>query len=248
MRIDKRFALVVTLGLLSACVAVDKQQTDDEAASNINVELGIGYLQQNNYELASEKLVKALSYNPDNVKANYTYAVLQDRLGQKELAEKHYKIATELDPDSSEAANNYGAFLCRNNREKESEKYFLRAVRNPLYRTPEFAYTNAAICLMKIDQNQAAEDYLSKALTDKSDFAPALYNMAKLQFDLNEYAQSKVYIDRFHLVSNANAQSLWLAIRATLELDSGGDVSELAQRLEADFPDSQEYQDWLKIQ
>ena len=114
----------------TACVTVDDRQTDGEAASNINTELGLGYLQQNNFELASEKLKRALSYNPKNVKANYIYAVLQDRLGQKELAEYHYKIATEIDPKNSEAANNYGAFLCRNQREAESEKYFLRTIAN----------------------------------------------------------------------------------------------------------------------
>ena len=248
MRIDKFLLVAASFGLLSACVTVDNKQTDDEAASNINTELGIGYLQQNNLELASEKLKKALRYNPKNIKANYTYAVLQDRLGQNELAEYHYKAATELDPKNSEAANNYGAFLCRNQREAESEKYFLNAMKNPLYKTPEYALTNAAICLMKIDQDEKARDYLRRALAAKSDFGPALFNMAKLNFTSANFEQAKNYIDRYHLVARASASSLWLAIRTTLELDGDSDVSELAQRLEKDFPDSREYRDWLQIQ
>lgn len=248
MRIERTLFVGVMLGLLSACVTVDNKQTDGDAASNINVELGIGYLQQNNFELASEKLKRALEYNPKNVKANYTYAVLQDRLGQIELAEYHYRIATELDSKNSEAANNYGAFLCRNNREAESEKYFLNATENPLYKTPEYAYTNAAICLMKIGQNEKAKDYLGKALEAKSDFAPALINMAKLGFASGNFEQTKLYIDRYHLVARASASSLWLAIRTALELNADVDVSELSQRLQQDFPDSREYQDWLKIQ
>jgi len=248
LRIEKTLLLGMMLGLLTACVTVDNKKTDDEAASNINVELGIGYLQQNNLELASEKLKKALRYNPKNVKANYTYAVLQDRLGQNELAEYHYRIATELDSRNSEAANNYGAFLCRNNREAESEKYFLNAIKNPLYKTPEYAYTNAAICLMKIDRNEKAKDYLAKALASKSDFGPALISMARLSFSSGDFEQTKLYVDRYHLVARASASSLWLAIRAALELDAESDVTELAQRLEKDYPDSREYQDWLKIQ
>ena len=248
MRIDKILLLGFSLGLLSACVTVDNKQTDDVAASNINTELGIGYLQQNNFELANEKLKKALSYNPKNVKANYTYAVLQDRLGQNELAEHHYKVATELDPKNSEAANNYGAFLCRNQREAESEEYFLNAMKNPLYKTPEYALTNAAICLMKIDQKEKAQDYLGRALAAKSDFAPALFNMAKLNFSNANFDQAGSYIDRYHLVARASAASLWLAIRVALERDGETDVSELAQRLETDFPDSREYKDWLRIQ
>lgn len=234
--------------MLSACVTVDNKKTDNEAASRINTELGIGYMQQNNFEQADQKLKKALRYDSKNVKANYTYAVLQDQLGQKELAEEHYKIATRLDPKNSEAANNYGAFLCRNQREAESEKYFLNAMKNPLYKTPEYALTNAAICLMKIDQNEKALDYLGKALTAKSDFAPALYNMAKLNFANENFEQAEIYIERYHTVARANPQSLWLAIRAMLEQDGESDVRALAQQLQTEFPDSPEYQNWLQIQ
>lgn len=247
MRIDRLVFLLAVLGLSSACVTMDGKQTDDDAASNINTELGIGYLQQNNFELANEKLLRALRYNSKNVKANYTYAVLQDRLGQKELAERHYRIATEIDPKNSEAANNYGAFLCRNQREAESEKYFLNAIKNPLYKTPEYALTNAAICLMKIGQNDKARDYLSRALAARIDFAPALFNMAKLNFGGGEFEQARIYVDRFHAVSRPTSQSLWLAIRASLETDSEGSVVELAQELEKEFPESREYQEWLKI-
>jgi type IV pilus assembly protein PilF len=248
LRIEKIFVLLASLVLLQACVTVDSRKTDGDAASRINVELGIGYLQQNNYELANEKLLKALQYDPDNVRANYSYAILQDRLGQNELAEHHYRIANKLDPKNPEAANNYGAFLCRNNREAEAEQYFLNAVKNPLYKTPEYALNNAATCLIRIKQYDAAKEYLRRALAEKSNFGPALYNMAKLMYEEGAYDQAKIYIDQYHLVARASAASLWLAIRNTLELDDHGVVEELGQRLAVDFPDSQEYQDWLKIQ
>ena len=248
MRIDRLIILAMVLGLLQACVTVDAGPTKDEKASNINTELGLGYLQQNNLELANEKLLKALKQNPKNVKANYVYAVLQDRLKQDEVAEYHYKKATNLDPKNSEAANNFGAFLCRKDREKESEKYFLRALDNPLYKTPEYAYTNAAVCLLRIEQVEDAKEYLGKALAAKSDFGPALLAMGELLFNESEFAQAKPYLDRYHLVSRPSAKSLWLEIRTSLYLDSQVDVSELGQQLEEDFSDSPEYQSWLEIQ
>jgi Tfp pilus assembly protein PilF len=90
--------------------------------------------------------------------------------------------------------------------------------------------------------------YLRKALAAKIDFAPALLTMSELMFSEGDHVQAKFYIDRYHLSAPASAKSLWLAIQNTLELDSAGDVDELAQRLESEFPDSREYQDWLKIQ
>ncbi len=248
MQTKSLIMLLLLAGLLQACVAVDPSKGRNEEASDVNTEMGLGYLQQNNYELASEKLLKALRQNPESVKANYVYAVLQDKLEQKELAEFHYQKATELDPKNSEAANNFGAFLCRNGRELESEKYFIRAVKNPLYKTPEYAYFNAAACLLKVDKVQPGKEYLRKALAAKSDFAPALLAMGDVLYEEGDYSNAKIYLDRYHLVSRASARSLWLTIRNTLELDDQGDIEELAKRLEAEFPDSQEYVEWKLIQ
>jgi type IV pilus assembly protein PilF len=226
---------------------VNPEQTKNEKASAINVQLGIGYLQQNNLEFASEKLFKVLRQNPDSASAHNAYGILQERLKQTELAEFHYNKATKLDPKDSQANNNYGAFLCRNGREKKSEKYFLQALKNPLYKTPEYAYTNAALCLLKIDQKAKGKEYLRKALAAKSDFAPALLPMSDVLFEESQYADAKIYLDRYHLVARPSAKSLWLAIRNELELNAQGDIDELAQRLETDYPDSEEFKSWQKI-
>jgi type IV pilus assembly protein PilF len=233
---------------LAGCVTVDPREPQNVRASKINVQLGIGYMQQNNLEVANEKLLKALRQNPKSAAAHNAYAMLQDRLLQKDKAEYHYKRATKLDRKDSQAANNYGTFLCRNNREAESEKYFLQALKNPLYKTPEFAYTNAALCLLKIDKNERAKDYLRKALAARSNFPMALIAMGKLVFEQDNFSEAKIYLDRYHRVAIPTATSLWLAIRTELELNSSSDVDALAENLESNFPDSDEYQSWLKTQ
>jgi type IV pilus assembly protein PilF len=252
LRINKIVSWLILLGLLQACyVPVEPDQTQNEKASAVNVQLGIGYLEQNNLELANEKLDKALRQDPNSASAHNAYAILQDRLLQTEKAEYHYKKATTLDPKNSRAANNYGAFLCRHGRELESEKYFMQALKNPLYSTPEFAYTNAALCLLRVgepSETAKAKEYLNKAIAAKSDFGPALLAMANLLFDQGEYIAAKPYLDRFHLVAKPTASSLWLAIRNTLQIDGQGDVTELAQRLGSEFPNSKEYKSWLAIQ
>ena len=247
MRINGFTILLLTL-LLQACVAVETGPTQNEKASAVNVQLGIGYLQQNKLELASEKLTKAIRQDPESASAHNAYAILQERLQQYELAEEHYEKATDLDPKDSQAANNYGTFLCRQGRERQAEKYFVQATRNPLYRTPEYAYTNAAICLKQIGDDRAAMEYLRKALAAKADFAAALIAMADMQFEEGNYESARLYIDRYHLVARPSAKSLWLAIQNTLALDGRANVSELVEELRTRFPDSPEYDAWLKIQ
>ena len=248
MRIDKVVGLLLISVLLQACVAVDPGETQGEKASAVNVQLGIGYLQQNNLELASQKLTKALGQDPKSASAHNAYAILQERLNQLDLAGYHYEKATKLDPNDSQSANNYGTFLCKNGRELESEKYFLRALDNPLYSTPEYAYTNAAVCLLKVDEVNSAREYLRKALTERSDFAPALLTMGALLFEQKDYEGAKLYLDRYHLVAKPSPRSLWLSIQTAWKIDADTDVTELVRRLQTDFPDSQEYQLWKEQQ
>ena len=212
------------------------------------MQLGIGYMQQNKLELANEKLLKALAYNSKSASAHNAYAMLQDRLLIKDKAAYHYEKATSLDPLDSQAANNYGTFLCRNNQEAKSETYFLRALKNPLYRTPEFAYTNAALCLIKIGQKDKAAEYLTKALTANSNFPVALLTMGNIVFESLNFKEAKLYLDRYHLVAKPSAKSLWLSIRIELELNKNQDVDELSEQLQTNFPNSDEYNSWLATQ
>ena len=104
--------LILLLPFVTACVTVGGEPpTRNEKASDINVQLGLGYMAQNNFEVADQKLLRALDQNPESAGAHHAYAILQDRLAQKDIAGKHYKIATELDPKDSLASNNYGWFL-----------------------------------------------------------------------------------------------------------------------------------------
>jgi type IV pilus assembly protein PilF len=241
--------LILLLPFLTACVTVGGEPpTRNEKASAINVEMGYGYMAQNNFEVANQKLLRALDQNPESASAHLAYATLQNRLLQTDVAQKHYKIATELDPNDSDAANNYGTFLCLNGSEAESEKYFLQALKNPLYKTPEYAYTNAARCLLRIDGKVKAKTYLRKALAAKSDFGNALIEMAQLEFEVENNDSAKLYVDRFHLAQRPTARSLWLAIRVELELNGENDVEELGQQLESDFPNSAELKSWVESQ
>jgi len=249
LRIDRTIGILLLAGFLQACVTAEPPgPTQDEKASAVNVQLGIGYLQQNNLELASEKLNKALRQDPNSAPAHNAYAILQERLRQNDKAEFHYKEATKLDPTDSQSANNYGTFLCRNGRERESEKYFLQALDNPLYSTPEFAYTNAAVCLLKIGESSKAKEYLRKALAFKSDFAPALVAMGGLLYEEQDFENAQIYIDRFHLLAPPSARSLSLSIRIALGENPNADVSKLVQRLGTDFPNSLDYKLWKSME
>jgi type IV pilus assembly protein PilF len=233
---------------LSACVVVDEGPTQKEKASDINVQLGMGYYRQNNLELANQKLIKALDQNPRNAQAHHAYAVLQNRFNDKEKAEFHFRKAIEYNDKDSEALNNFGAFLCNDNRPEEAEKMFLQALKNPLYKTPEVAYTNAASCLQRNNiKPLKVKQYLKKALGLRTNSRPALIMLAEISFDEKQYQLTTIYLKRYHLVGKPTARSLWLEIRNELELKNRDEAYRLAEKLKADFSDTPEYQSWLKL-
>jgi len=184
---------------LNACTGGVKENQ----ASEYNSELGVRYLQQGRLKLANEKLRKALAQNPNSAQTNHYFALLQQRLGLNDQADSHFQKAIRITPKDPELSNNYGSFLCKTGRPQAAVTQFLNAVKNPLYSTPEFAYTNAGICLRKASKtNDAqAEKYFLFALEKKISFPSALLELAKLYSDQGNREKSQVFMMRYKNVT-----------------------------------------------
>lgn len=234
--------LLLTLSLLGGCATSgsdDYVPRNDEAA-RINVNLGAQYLSRGELNLANMKLQRALEQDPDLATAHWTYALLQMRLNRSELAEEHFRRALALDPEDSLAHNAYGTFLCDAGRLPEAQAEFEKALDNPLYDQSETALTNAGVCALKASNEERAEDAFRRALAKNSTFIPALYEMARLTYDQQRYAQTRQFLDRYAQAAGHNAQSLLLAVQTETELGNRDAARGYAERLKRNYPDSQE--------
>jgi len=192
------------LATLTACTGVsDVKDKNDKKAADYNSELGVRYLQQGRLKLADEKLRKSLAQNPNSAQSNHYYALLQERLGVDEKADFHFKKAIKRTPNDPELRNNYGSFLCKTGQAKASVTQFLSAISNPLYSTPERAYTNAGICLREAGSanNTQAEKYFLLALEKKISFPSALLELSKLYSDQGNRIKSKEFMTRYRNVT-----------------------------------------------
>ena len=64
-----------------------------QAAAKINMQLGIGYLQEGNLPIAKEKLERARSMDPHNPEIHGAMALLDQRLGKDKEADKEFRTA-----------------------------------------------------------------------------------------------------------------------------------------------------------
>ncbi len=213
--------------------------TADQLA-NINAQLGLGYLGNGQLDLAWERLNAALEADPDYATAHNGMALVYNRLDEPEKAEEHFKRAIALNPSDSAAQTNYGSFLCEHGRIDEGEKYFMKAVENPLYKNLAMAYTNAGTCKLRVDDPLGAEFYFRAALRADPRFPVALMNMAELSFDGGHYMAARAYMQRYEEMSRHDSRSLWLGIRIEDELGDKDAVSSFAMLLKANYPDSPE--------
>lgn len=242
----QKWSIVMLFVLLTACNSIGGTRSEyvapDPKAAEINMRLGLNYLQRGDYAVALEKLEKALKQNPNLPSAHNTIALLYQRLDENDKAESHFLEAVERDPDYSEAQNNFGAFLCAQGRYQAAEDRFLKATENPLYETPELAYENAGLCASRIPNAEKAESYFRKALQIEPTLSKSLLNMAELSYEQQKYLQARGYIQRYQSAANWTPQSLLMAIKTENKLNDQDAVSSYMLILRSRFPDSDELQ------
>ncbi|MGD8570985.1 MAG: type IV pilus biogenesis/stability protein PilW [Gammaproteobacteria bacterium] len=230
--------------LVSGCSTIAKyeaQQEKNRRVAETHVELGVGYLQQNQPEYALEKLKKAIDADSSYAPAHSAIAMTYEQLLKPELADYHYQEAISLNPEDGGLYNNYGVFLCKQGEFKKAEEYFLKAIDTPRYRTPELAYENAGSCVKRIPDMEKAEKYLTRALEKNPELPVALINMAEIRYQQEKFLSSRGFLQRFEAVSRHTAESLWLGIKIERKLGDENAVSRYAKLLQSQFPKSEQY-------
>ena len=214
------------------------QSTNEVTLSNLD--LAIAYMKQGAYEKALEKLERAREADPGYSPTYNVFGLLYQTLGDNTKAESNFKKAISLNSNDSSTLNNYGRFLCQQNRIEEAEETFLKAAKNPLYDSPEIAITNAGLCAYNNDQKEKAENYFRQALQLNSQISPALLMMSEMSYEQNNALSARGYLQRYQQVARHTPKSLWLGIQIENELGDKDAVSSYALLLRNNFPDSEE--------
>jgi len=241
-RLMKKITLIsLFLLVLSGCATTGSTTTRSVKASDANTQLGAAYLNQGNYVRANTKLTKAIEQDPNNAKAHSIFAILKMRLKQDDEARKAFDKALSLTPDDPTILNNYGTFLCAQGKAEEALTKFSAALKDPLYTTPEFAYSNTGICMMSLDNYDKAESYFRLALKQKKDYPAALYQMSLVNEKKNEFATAWSYLERYYKTNAPkNPSNLWTAVRLSRVLGKRTSEAKYGSLLKNRYPDAAE--------
>lgn len=221
---------------------------DPRTRAKIHTELGSLYFQDGNMAVALEELKTAIDADPDYVPAYNVRALVHVFLRETAEAESDFRKALKLAPNDPEVNNNYGWYLCQSGKERQAIAYFLNAIKNPLYTTPDRAYANAGSCALKAGDMEGAEVYLQQALRLARDGAePARLRLAELNYRRGTLEEARRLINEvLKAMDPASAEALWLALRIERKLGNRQAEGGIAMQLRGRYPASREYQEFLK--
>jgi len=214
--------------------------------ARIHTELAGAYYQRGNLGVALAEARIAVAAESGYAPAYNVLGLIYSDLREKDLAEEAFERSLRLNPNDPDANHNYAWFLCENKREEEAIRYFLLAVRHPLYATPQKSYVMAAICAQRKNNESDANDYLERALKLDPNYYPALINLAQLKYRRGELDAARSLTGRYNKLAEPTAESLWLALRIERKLGVSSAVTSYANQLRRRFPGSKEYQELQK--
>lgn len=249
MQLEKYLRVVLVAGflLLAGCASSGgAMQTSSSSkareAAQIHTQLGEAYMQRGDLKGALAKLQLAVQYDDNYAPAHTVMAVLYERIGEYDNAERQYRKVLDLDPKSGSANNNLGAFLCRMGKVNQSLVYFERAAKDPFYQTPYAAYTNAGVCLMKANKLNAATDEFHKALSIDPKFPEALYQSARVWYQLGNAFRASAYLQRLESLGPPGPDTLKLGYEIETKLGDAASAQSYRQRLIQQYPKSPQAQ------
>lgn len=246
--------IFIALTGLSACVTqhfsedkpvVERNFNNDQKART-RISLALGYLKMGNTAQTKFNLEKAKQFSPNLVDVYTAFAHYYESVGEYEKTEESYLQALSLEDEDADTLNNFGVFLCRQNRVDEAETYFLKAIEVPTYIRVSESYENIALCHLKVEQFTKAEHALKRSIAHSPNSSSSLIQMAQLQYAKGNYEKSSDYLSRFELATRRfTPQAIALAFKVQKKQGNEEISNNYATMLLKMFPDSSQAKEYL---
>lgn len=237
--------LVVTaiISILCGCVSSTTQTRsyDEESdAAEQNYQLGAQYFRNGSYELARDRLERALEFDSKMARAHSMLALTYVQLDNTRLATEYFDRAVRYGPNDQDVRNTYAVFLCGQGDYDEAQRQFDRAINIRENDNPEIMMSNAGVCMAKKPDLELAEQYFRQAIARKPNYGEALIQLAALKHRTEENLTARAFLQRYLATNEATAAVLYLAIQIETQLGMEREATDYMNQLLRDFPDSPE--------
>lgn len=252
-------AILLNVFLLQGCASnglgSDRTQSEDPDSgmlvtepgtprerARVHTELASAYFGRGNMAVALDEARIATRADPGYAMAYNVLGLVHMDLKETSQAQQNFERALRLSPNDPDINHNFGWFLCQTGRQDLALKYFQSAVRNPLYATPQRSYSLAGECLLQIGRDAEAIDQFERALRVDAGHVPAIFKLATVRHRRGEWLQARELVARFNNLTDATAESTWLALRVARRLGDAAAEASLANEMRRRFAGTPEYE------
>lgn len=249
-KLSRPLIVGATVLLVAGCISTitgAPPEPDEQAAAQKYYQLGARYFHNGNYNLARDRLQRAIELDPSLGIAHSALALTYEQLDNPRLATEHFLKAVRYESGNYIVRNAYAVFLCGQERYDEAKTQFEHAVEITENDDPEVTLTNAGVCMASKPDYEQAEAYLRQALERKPSYGEALIQLALLKFRTEEFLHTRAFLQRYLAGNKATPEVLYLAVETEKALDDDKATMIYANQLLREFPDSAEARRVLKV-
>lgn len=167
------FCSVLFVLLLFSCVTSPANRGEYEF--DTHYKFGLAYMSKGDLSKAYIEFQKAIKLDPKHKESLNYLGHISVRFNKYDEAESYYKRAISVDRHYSEALNNLGGLYLQTEDWDEAVRYFEMALENPVYSTPEIAYSNLGFAFLKKEDYIRSQDAINSALIRRPDYSVAIY-------------------------------------------------------------------------
>ena len=164
-----------------------KDEKSIKKLADTRLELASLYFSRGQSDTALTEIRKVIEAVPDYGPAYNLRGLIYASLGNSTQAEASFQRALQINPRDADTMQNYGWFLCQNQRYAEADQQFNNALVQPNYRGAAMTLRAMGNCQARDGRLADAEASLARSYQlDPSSAATAL-NLADVQYRRGEY-------------------------------------------------------------
>lgn len=231
--------------LLAGCAQTAMQSVNAEGAdrdsrhrAELRMDLASAYYAEGQFNTALKEIDIALAIDNTLAGAHGLRGLVLMQTGQDKQAERSLREALRLAPDNPDWQNNMGWFVCQRQSAKAAMPYFLQALSNKSYSSPQKALLNAGLCSLKDSDAMKAESYFLRALQYEPNLVLARVNLAKIYFERGDLAQARRHILVAVQSEKVVVEDLMMAIHIERKLGDRAAEKSLVSKLKRLYPDA----------
>lgn len=240
-----RWAGILVCLLLAGCVTTETLTRNTEPsddAANQNFQLGAQYYRNGSYELARDRLLRAVELDSRMAEAHSLLALTYVQLGNNRLANESFRRAVRLEPNNKDVRNAYAVYLCQRAEYDDALDQFDRAIRIRENDSAWIEMTNAGVCVAQKPDLVQAEGYFRQALGLRATYGEALIQMAALKQREGDCLTARAFLQRYLAANPSSSSVLYLAVQIETACNDDRAATDYMNELLRDFPESPESQ------